>query len=618
VSAERLPFDESFLKEKLKNDPTTWETRRELAHGLFNKQAYAEAAEIIWNADQIPSTDLDLAFAVRILAKAQPRRAIRLLTAILELNVGKAVQNMAMANALLHHGMVLQAARFYGAALDADPSLANSDLEHFILWSDDECTMWDLFEKHRPKLGELPWMIRDPKEALRLTSRVSLHTTPIYVPDLPAVAGEKIKHELYQQEPAHNAKITPPPAVTIPIDRVDPKDRLFDATYGASVVNSTPAETAAPADAVQPIVEPVAPTPVVPVASFPARVVFPESPTPAAPITPVVPVLTPISIPTPIAIPVAAPEPVAVVPEPVEVVPEPVAVVPEPVAVVPEPVAVPVATPEPIAAFFADPTPSSSVAAALEPVVVAPESVIAPQSIAAFFADPTPSSSVKESALASFFADPTPSSQIQLPPIDPEKAKEKTPILDALPISQSSVPTTLLRVKWSTAPARPGDAPAAVPAPRPVPAPMPVAQPVPVTPPAAPLPMAPAASMSPPEPPQVSSVVDFPTPIGAPTGTPTAVFAAAGPAPIPTGTPVPVGTPISAANGAPTRALLPSGTPPASPTGVPTRALLPSGTPPANLTGAPTRALLPSGAPPENAAAPRRLLFTPKPQNPAS
>ncbi|MFN9027971.1 MAG: hypothetical protein ACK5VX_17435, partial [Akkermansiaceae bacterium] len=127
VSAERLPFNESFLKEKLKNDTTAWETRRELAHGLYNKQAYAEAAEIIWNADQIPSTDLDLAFAIRILAKAQPRRAIRLLTAVLELNAGKAVQNMAMANALLHHGMVLQAARFYGAALDADPSLANSD-----------------------------------------------------------------------------------------------------------------------------------------------------------------------------------------------------------------------------------------------------------------------------------------------------------------------------------------------------------------------------------------------------------------------------------------------------------------------------------------------------------
>jgi hypothetical protein len=257
VSSDRLPFDETLLKEKLKNDPSNWEARRQLSHGLYDKQAYLEAADTVWNADEIPSTDLDLAFAIRILAKAHPRRAIRLITAVLELNRGKGVQNLGMANALLHHGMVLQAARFYGAALDADPTLVNPDLEHFILWSDDECTMWDIFKKHRPKLGELPWMVRDPKEALRLTARVSLHTTPIAVPALPIAAGEDLKHELYQQEAKKNGKITPPPAVTIPIDQVNPKDRLFDADYGASVVNKSeskaaPAEAKSPAPATTP------------------------------------------------------------------------------------------------------------------------------------------------------------------------------------------------------------------------------------------------------------------------------------------------------------------------------------------------------------------------------
>jgi len=238
VSSERLPFNETFLREKLNQNPGDWETRRQLAHGLYDLEVYDEAAELVWTADQIPSTDLDLAFSIRILAKAQPRRAIRLLTAVLELNRGKAVQNMGMANALLHHGMVLQAARFYGAALEADPTLVNPDLEHFVLWNDDECTMWGIYEKHRTKLGQLPWMLRDPKEALKLTSRVSLHTTPIAVPELPVAAGEDLKHELYQQEAKKNAKITPPPAVTIPIDRVDPKHRLFDQDYGAAVVTS--------------------------------------------------------------------------------------------------------------------------------------------------------------------------------------------------------------------------------------------------------------------------------------------------------------------------------------------------------------------------------------------
>jgi len=332
VSSERLPFDETFLKDKLKSDPTTWETRRELAHGLYNKHAYAEAAEIIWTSDQIPSTDLDLAFAIRILAKAQPRRAIRLLTAVLELNQGKAVQNMAMANALLHHGMVLQAARFYGAALEADSTLVNPDLEHFVLWSDDECIMWDLFEKNRPKIGQLPWMLRDPKEALRLTARVSLHTTPISVPELPKVHGEDLKHDLYQQEAKHQAKITPPPAVTIPIDRVDPKDRLFDETYGATVVSSAPAMAPAPIVATPPapIAAPSTVTPIESPPSFPARVVFPESPRPAAPMAPAVSLVVP-------AVPVFTPAPTLITPG-----------TPPASGLPPESAAAP---------FFADPTP---------------------------------------------------------------------------------------------------------------------------------------------------------------------------------------------------------------------------------------------------------------------
>ncbi len=235
MKSEPLPNVENFLREKLKNEPSNWETRRRLAHALYDKGDFEEAANVVWEADQIPSTDLELAFAARVLAKAQPRKAIRLLTAVLEQNRGKAVQNMGMANALLHHGMVLQAARFYGAALEVDPTLANPDLEHFVLWTDDECAVWGDFKDRRPRLGELPWMVRDPKEALRLTSRINLHTTPIHVPSLAAVAGEEIRQQLYQQEAKRNAKITPPPAVTIPVDRVHPKDRVFDETYGAQV-----------------------------------------------------------------------------------------------------------------------------------------------------------------------------------------------------------------------------------------------------------------------------------------------------------------------------------------------------------------------------------------------
>ena len=242
MSQQPPALEEATLREKLKSNSADWESRRQLAHLLYDKQDFEASADVIWEADEIPSNDIDLAYAARILAKARPRKAIRLLTAVLEQNHGKAVQNMGMANALLHHGMVLQAVRFYGAALEADPSFANPDLEHFTLWTDDELTLWGDFKNRRPMLGDLPWMMRDQKEARDLATQLSEHTTPISLPKLRAAAGEDLRHRIYQQQPIKNAKITPPPSVTIPIDRVDPKHRRFDEKLGASTDEEKPAK----------------------------------------------------------------------------------------------------------------------------------------------------------------------------------------------------------------------------------------------------------------------------------------------------------------------------------------------------------------------------------------
>lgn len=256
--------DVKTLRENLSNNPSDWETRKQLAHHLYDQGAFAEAADVVWEADEIPSIDIELAFAARILAKAAPRKAIRLLTALLEHNRGKAVQNLGLANALLHHGMVLQAARFYGAAMEADPSFANPDLEHFILWTDDEETLWGDFSKRHPKLGDLPWMKRDPKEAMKLTSRISHHTTPVILPGLKPAPGEELNNDLYQQKPEKGAEPSPPPAVTIPLDRVDPKYRLFDAELGAPGQPELPGlAPAAETTAVSPV---VVPPPTIPMA----------------------------------------------------------------------------------------------------------------------------------------------------------------------------------------------------------------------------------------------------------------------------------------------------------------------------------------------------------------
>ena len=268
-------IDEKKLRENLRDDPADWETRKQLAHLLYDQGSFLDAADVIWEVDEIPSIDIELAFAARVLAKASPRKAIRLLSALLEHNRGKAVQNLGLANALLHHGMVLQAARFYGAAMEADPSLGNPDLEHFILWTDDEETLWGDFQNRRPKLGELPWMKRDPREAMKLTSRISHHTTPVKLPTIKPAPGEDLNNDFYQQKAKKGAEPSPPPAVTIPLDRVDPKYRLFDSELGAPGQPELPGLAAG---------------------KEPAKA---EAPAGEAPVTPPPPTLPPVTAPMP-------------------------------------------------------------------------------------------------------------------------------------------------------------------------------------------------------------------------------------------------------------------------------------------------------------------------------
>ncbi|MGA0900252.1 MAG: hypothetical protein ACO3SO_07600, partial [Luteolibacter sp.] len=129
--------------------------------------------------------------------------------------------------------------------------LVNPDLEHFILWTDEEQTLWGDFKQRRPKLGELPWMARDPMEALKLTSRISFHTTPLSVPKLKAVPAEDLNNTLYQQAAEKGAKITPPPAVTIPQDRVQAKHRRYDSAMGADVDTSPSKPKVSPTDVTQ-------------------------------------------------------------------------------------------------------------------------------------------------------------------------------------------------------------------------------------------------------------------------------------------------------------------------------------------------------------------------------
>ncbi len=224
----------ALLKGNIKTDPDDWKSRKEYARLLYDEGMTKEAAEVIWNAPSIPSIDLEIGFAVKILSKGAPRRAIRLLTQLQQLNEDKPVQNMGIANALLHHGMVMQAARFYGAAIQLDPSLVNPNLEHFLLWIDDAEKLWGDFQDQPKIFEELPWIKRENKEEeSRLETLQSGHTTPIKIPGLAKSPAERGSNPLYTQNPRLNSPVSPPPAVTIPMDRVEDRHRLIDNHTGA-------------------------------------------------------------------------------------------------------------------------------------------------------------------------------------------------------------------------------------------------------------------------------------------------------------------------------------------------------------------------------------------------
>lgn len=238
-NSETLDLAETLLLEIIKKNPDDWESRKKLAQLLYDEGKAKYAAEIIWDAPEIPPIDLELGFAIKVLAKGIPRRAIRLLTFLQESNEGKPVQNLGIANALLHYGLVMQAARFYGAAVAGDSSLANPDLEHFLLWVDDTEKLWGDFENDKPDIGTLPWMKRDAEEADQLRKAMEGFTTPIRIPNLKKVTSEDIVNDFYVQSNKLQAEVTPPPAVSIPIEQLNPKDIVYDNDRGAAAPVST-------------------------------------------------------------------------------------------------------------------------------------------------------------------------------------------------------------------------------------------------------------------------------------------------------------------------------------------------------------------------------------------
>ena len=255
------------LLNKLKQNPEIWSIRKEAARLLFDNGTYRKAADLVWTAPEIPAVDLDIAFAARVLSRAQPRRAIRLLQHVMERTAESPAKLLAIANALMHYGMVMQAARFYGAATARDQSLSNGDLEHFMLWIDDSQRLWGDWPEAEQTVGELPWVKRDSAKEGDYSKMMSGLTTPISVPGLKESAAEHLVNEYYRQVPIRDGEITAPPAVTVPLDQLNPDDVIHDEVMGAT---PTPAKA-------EPVVRDRTPRPMAKEDMTPVEMTLPES-----------------------------------------------------------------------------------------------------------------------------------------------------------------------------------------------------------------------------------------------------------------------------------------------------------------------------------------------------
>ncbi|MGJ8673353.1 hypothetical protein [Rubritalea sp.] len=122
-------------------DPHNWVLRKEAALRLYDDGFYEMAADMVWNATEIPSTDMDIAFAVKMLSRAKPNRSIRLVYELLRQNSGKAEQAIAMANVFNLIGYPMLASRCYGAAVSINADFFDIGFERDAFWSDDERTL---------------------------------------------------------------------------------------------------------------------------------------------------------------------------------------------------------------------------------------------------------------------------------------------------------------------------------------------------------------------------------------------------------------------------------------------------------------------------------------------
>ncbi|MFC4993791.1 hypothetical protein [Rubritalea tangerina] len=152
TSPQQISSSAQALLDAVQANPSDWANRKEAAYKLYQEGFYLEAADTVWNAPEMPSTDMDVAFAVKIVSRARPNRSIRLVYEVLRRNTGKAEQNMAMARAFNLIGLPMLASRFYGAAMADGAKHFDIGFEQQSLWYDDSESLMQAWEASSSEL----------------------------------------------------------------------------------------------------------------------------------------------------------------------------------------------------------------------------------------------------------------------------------------------------------------------------------------------------------------------------------------------------------------------------------------------------------------------------------
>ncbi|MGJ8677156.1 MAG: tetratricopeptide repeat protein [Akkermansiaceae bacterium] len=148
-----LDTAQQLLVNLVKENPDDWGIRKKVTGVLFKSGFFEEASQMLWSAPEIPPIAEEIVYAIKIVSKGQPSRAIRLVSAIVAQNEENAEENVHIAKILLKEGHAYQAIRFYGAATAINPEVADAEFENSLLNADVEKLNWNQYITTE----EFPW-----------------------------------------------------------------------------------------------------------------------------------------------------------------------------------------------------------------------------------------------------------------------------------------------------------------------------------------------------------------------------------------------------------------------------------------------------------------------------